>query len=54
MSKIISFIKQKTSYSQITVKSAFAKDFLYGNLYKLNLGTNEGNKALFIYHDHST
>ncbi len=54
LSKMITLIKQKTSFGEFTVQNAYAKDFLYGTLYKFTLNTKASNFDVFIYHDHST
>ena len=54
VTKIISLIKQKLSYKQLTIRSASAKDFLYGTLYKMGISNADGSIEIFIYHDHST
>lgn len=54
LSKMITLIKQKISFGDFTIQSAFVKDFLYGTLYKFTLNTKNGNFDVFVYHDHST
>ena len=54
LSKMIALIKQKTSFVEFTIQNSYAKDFLYGTLYKFTLNTNSGNFEVLVYHDHST
>lgn len=52
LSKMITFIKQKTSFGDFTIQSAFVKDFLYGTLYKFTFNTKNGNFDVYVYNDH--
>jgi hypothetical protein len=54
VTKVLSFIKQKTQFTSFTAKSANIKDFLYGSLYKISIMTSNGNFDVYVYHDHST
>ncbi len=47
-------VEQKTEFKNFVIQSTFAKDFLYGTLYKLKIDNKNGVFNVYIYHDHST
>ena len=54
MTKIIALIKQKSNFTEFTVQTVFAKDFLYGTLYRYTISEQNGIFDIVVYHDHST
>lgn len=54
ITKIVAFLKSGKISEDFTTKQSFAKDFLYGTLYKLILVINSEEIAFYVYHDHST
>lgn len=54
MNKIITLIKQKSNFTEFTVQTVSAKDFLYGTLYKFTISAQSGIFDIVVYHDHST
>lgn len=54
MTKIIALIKQKSNFTEFTVQTVAAKDFLYGTLYRFTISVQNGTFDIAVYHDHST
>lgn len=54
MTKIIALIKQKSNFTDFTVQTVAAKDFLYGTLYRFTISAQNGTFDIAVYHDHST